>query len=167
MSVFDAQEQSKAGIFVNAAGQGVVFADVKNFVMDHPGRADKKIVYASLEGPEAAAYLRGTARLANGETQVTFPQHFQYVINSNTMTVVLTPLSADSKGLAVIDKSENGFVVKELQKGNGNYAFDWEVKAVRSGYENYIPVRDSSEFDSAKREEDASDSNAALSFHSK
>ncbi|MBL0295570.1 MAG: hypothetical protein IPQ04_15295 [Saprospiraceae bacterium] len=32
--------------------------------------------------------------------------------------------------------------LKELRKGTGNHNFDWEVKAVRKGYENYEVIRD-------------------------
>ena len=61
--------------------------------------------------------------------------------NTTLATVLLTPLSADTYGLAVIEKLENGFKVKELKQGKGNFSFDWEVKAVRKGYENYQVIR--------------------------
>ncbi|MEM8891082.1 MAG: hypothetical protein AAGD28_24100, partial [Bacteroidota bacterium] len=145
--VYDANGNSQAGLNVNSSGQGVVFADVKNFRMPHPEQADKEIWYASIEGPEAAAYARGTASLVNGEAQISFPDHFNLVANASTMTIILTPLSADSKGMAVIEKGPNGFQVKELWQGNGNYDFDWEVKAVRKGFENYRVIRDASEME--------------------
>ena len=34
---------------------------------------------------------------------------------------------------------------KELFAGNGNYSFDWEVKCVRKGYEDYEVIRDEDE----------------------
>ncbi|NJL74263.1 MAG: hypothetical protein HC892_03680 [Saprospiraceae bacterium] len=34
--------------------------------------------------------------------------------------------------------------MKELMKGTGNYAFDWEVKGVRKGYEDYKVIQDRS-----------------------
>jgi len=49
---------------------------------------------------------------------------------------MITPLSADSKGIAVINKSAGGFTAKELFQGQGNYEFDYEVKGIRKGYEN-------------------------------
>lgn len=143
--VGDVNGNQQAGAYVNASGQGVVFGDIKNFRMDHPTQSGKEIWYASLEGPEAGAYDRGTATLVNGEATVTFSDHFELVANATTMTVLLTPLSADSEGMAVIEKTATGFKVKELHGGTGNYAFDWEVKAVRKGYENYRVVRDASE----------------------
>ena len=95
-----------------------------------------------LKDQKQAAYVRGTAQLVNGEAVVNFPEHFAAIANSQTMTVVLTPLSAASEGMAVIEKTATGFQVKELRQGAGNYQFDWEVKCVRSGYENYRAVRD-------------------------
>ena len=115
---------------------------VKNFVMDHPTDETKSIVYACIEGPEAAAYERGTIELVDGEAFIPFTEHFTIVINPETMTVSLTPLSADSKGLAVVEKTANGIRVKELHNGQGNYKVDWEAKAVRKGLEEYKPVRD-------------------------
>ena len=92
---------------------------------------DKEIWYASIEGPEAAAYVRGTAKLVNGKAEIVFPEHFELVANPQTLTINLTPLDASSKGLAVISKTEGGFEIKELFDGQGNYEFDWEAKAVR------------------------------------
>jgi hypothetical protein len=51
--------------------------------------------------------------------------------------VQVTPLSAGSRGLAVVTKASDQFVAKELSGGTGNYNFDWEAKSVRRGQENY------------------------------
>lgn len=42
-------------------------------------------------------------------------------------------------------KTAQGFEVQELRKGQGNYSFDWEVKCVRKGFENYRVYRSKSE----------------------
>ena len=129
--------------FDPATGDAEVFGDVKNFRTAHPTKPGKDIVYASLEGPEAAAYFRGTATLENGKAEISFPEHFRHIASNVNMTVVLTPLDASSKGLAVTQKSlEKGIVVQELMNGNGNYSFDYEVKTVRKGYADYQVVRD-------------------------
>lgn len=132
----------QAGMYVDAADQGIIFADVKNFRIPHPAKSDKEIWYACIEGPEAAAYVRGTAELSGGETFVPFPEHFSLISNPQSMTVILTPLDAASYGLAVVKKTKNGIYVKELANGTGNYEFDWEVKCVRTGYEDFKVVRD-------------------------
>jgi hypothetical protein len=54
-----------------------------------------------------------------------------------SLTVQLTPAYADTYGIAVVEKLTTGFKVKELQGKRGNFSFDWEVKAVRKGHENY------------------------------
>jgi hypothetical protein len=83
--------------------------------------------------------------MVNGLSEITFSEDFQVVANPTTMTVILTPLDAESKGIAVVEKNATGFKVKELMHGTGNYEFDWEVKCVRKGYEDYRVVRDAKE----------------------
>jgi hypothetical protein len=139
--VYDEFNVLQAGIQIDASGQGEVFGDNKNFRIPHPTQTDTEIWYASLEGPEAAAYTRGTAQLIDGKAVVRFPEHYRLVSQPESMTVMLTPLSAESMGLAVIEKTAEGFVVQELQKGRGHYSFDWEVKCVRQGHENYQVIR--------------------------
>jgi hypothetical protein len=142
--VADAKSATRAGMYVDDKGKGVLYADVKNFVVDHPDRPGKQIIYASLEGPEAAIYERGTAQLVDGEATIEFSEHFSLMLAQQGMTVILTPLSADSKGLAVIEKGQKGIRIKELSNSRGNYAFDWEVKGIRKGYEDFQVVRDRS-----------------------
>lgn len=45
----------------------------KSFRVPNPNDVKTDIWYASIEGPEAAAYLRGTARLNNGRAFIPFP----------------------------------------------------------------------------------------------
>ena len=108
--------------------------------MTHPKEPSKHIVYSCLEGPEAAAYIRGRAALTNGRAQVNFPEHFLLVINPDTVTILLTPRSATSKGLAMVESRPDGFTVRELFDGTGSYDFDYFVSGIRKGYEDYQPV---------------------------
>jgi hypothetical protein len=142
----------KASMFLAANGDGVVTANVKNFKVPHPIKKDKDIWYASLEGPEAAMYERGTATLKNGEAFIPYSETFQLMLSPNTATMNLTPQYWDTFGLAVIEKNDKGFRVKELKGGTGNFKFDWEVKGVRKGYENYQVVRDKEDNQSKKSE---------------
>lgn len=140
--VADGNGNQQAGMYVDASGNGTIFADganggVKSFVMQHPERSDTDIWYASLEGPEAAAYERGVASLKNGEAFVPFSDHFRVVANAETMTVILTPHAIDTYGLAVVSKTDQGFTVRELKGETGNFSFDWEVKCVRKGWESW------------------------------
>jgi hypothetical protein len=126
-------------------GNGEIFADTKHFRMTSPRAADQEIWYAAIEGPEAAAYIRGTARLINGRAVVTLPDHFQIVAAGAGLTARLTPLDPNSKGLAVVAKSATGIEVQELRQGAGSYDFDWEVKCPRKGHENFSVLRSRSE----------------------
>ena len=117
-------------------------AEVKNFRIPHPKKEDKEIWYACIEGPEAGAYERGQITLVNGEAKILYTEHFREVINPEGLTISLTPQSADSKGLCAIERTEDGFIIKELFNGTGNYKVDWEAKSIRKGHENYEVVRD-------------------------
>lgn len=132
----------RAGMEVNSLGQGRIFADVKSFVEDHPLDPSKEIVYACVEGPEAAMYMRGTTKLVNGKATINLPEHYRVLAVESSMTVLLTPLSASSNGLAVTTKDLNGIIVQELMNGSGSYEFDWEVKCVRKSFEDYQVVRE-------------------------
>lgn len=120
---------------------GSISGTVKNFRIDHPEDPTKEIYYASMEGPEAGVYVRGTARLVSGQVTIQLPDHFSLVATEQGMTIQLTPLSASSEGLAVVSKSTQEIVVKELRNGTGTYEFDYLVHAIRRGYEDYQVVR--------------------------
>lgn len=139
--VLDGNLNGKGYIKADLITAKEIQADVKNFSIPHPLNPSKSIVYACIEGPEAAAYERGTAKLINGEAFIPYSDHFALVINAQTLTVHVTPLFDDTFGLAVVEKTEKGFKVRELKGGKGNFSFDWEAKAVRKGYENYQAVR--------------------------
>lgn len=132
---------ARAQLLVDADGKGTLIALVKNFRVPNPDKEGTDIVYACVEGPEVAAYARGTAMLVDGQCTIDLPDHFVNVTTDEGMTAHLTPLSADSLGLAVVEKSRKQIVVTELQKGAGNYSFDWEVKSVRAGHEDYQVIR--------------------------
>ena len=128
----------QAAMFVDTDGLGVISAARKFFRLPRPGYPDTEIVYGCIEGPELAVYTRGTAQLVNGKAVITLPSHFLEVASEEGITVSLTPLSADSMGLAVTRKSlKQGIEICELYQGAGNYAFDYEIKAVRRGEEGH------------------------------
>jgi hypothetical protein len=145
VSVEDSAGNTQAAAYVDSAGDGVVEADVKNFRMKNPAQPGTEIWYACIEGPEAAAYVRGTGHLENGRAVVALPEHFRAVASPNGITVHLTPLSSASRGLAVVEKRSEELVVQELSDGTGTYDFDYLVMAVREGYEDYRVIRGTSE----------------------
>ena len=94
------------------------------------------IRYTALEGPEAAIYARGTINLVSGNAYVSLPEHFAAMANPSSITVSLTPRAAESKGVAAVEVTGQGFRVVELFQGTGNYSVDYLVHAIRNGYEN-------------------------------
>ncbi len=141
VGVCDHDGWMRAELAVISSGQGIVQGDTKNFRVANPNEPGKDIWYCCLEGPEAAAYVRGTGHLVGGRAQVTLPDHFVAVASQQGITVEVTPLSAKSKGLAVVEKSSEMFAVREVNNGNGTYDFDFMVTAVRKGHEDYKVIR--------------------------
>lgn len=139
--VCDSSGASRGGFQINSANNCTMFAQVKSFMVENPDDPTTDLYYACVEGPEAAMYVRGTAHLVNGEAIVTLPKHFTAMALLDGMTVQITPLSADCNGIAVVKKGTDVFAVKELMRGTSNAAFDWEVKAVRSGFEDFEVIR--------------------------
>jgi hypothetical protein len=111
----------------------------KKFVQPHPTDPTKEIVYVSLEGPEAGTYIRGTARLANGEAVINLPEHFSLVTSAEGLMVQLTPVG-EWLQLYVVKKSTQQIVVREANGKNGQ--FDYLVQGVRKGYEDHQVIRD-------------------------
>lgn len=138
--VCDSAGTQKARLFVNASGQGVVAADTKSFVEPHPLDPSLDIVYACIEGPEAAMYVRGKGQLVNGHAVIELPEHFQLMMVPETLTVQLTPGSRLSRGLAY-EIHDGKIEVFELNGGTGSYEFSWVVTSVRKGYEDWQVIR--------------------------
>lgn len=141
IAVQDDSRKSKAFMYVDALGNGNVGAnymqaDLYKSYTIYPKDSNLYISNTVLQGTEAATYIRGTAQLINGNANIILPDHFSQTVSSSKITVMLTPLSADSKGIAVLNKTASGFVAQELFAGSGNYEFDYEVKGIRKGYEN-------------------------------
>lgn len=138
LQLWDASGNVKAQLTVNQSGLGKLYVDeiyasVKNFKVENPMDPSTDIYYACPEGPEAAAYVRGTARLVDGAAVIELPKHFTAVASEHGLTVQLTAHSAESMGLAAVERSTERIVVRELAKGQGNYEFDFYVMAVRKG----------------------------------
>jgi len=69
----------------------ICMAKVKNFVIDHPTKENKKLVHACIEGPEVGVYYRG--RLT-GRNVIDLPEYWTGLVHENSITVSLTPIGA-------------------------------------------------------------------------
>jgi predicted secreted protein len=112
----------------------------KFFAQQHPTDSTKVITYAALEGPEAGTYVRGTARLVNGEATIELPESFQLVTAEAGLTAQVTLLE-DCNGLYVPEKSTARIIVRELMNGTSNARFDYLVQGVRRDHESLDPIR--------------------------
>jgi hypothetical protein len=107
-------------------------AGAVSFVQNHPTEKDKVIVYACPEGDEVATYTRGTAKLTNGEARVKLGDTFKWVTNPDIgLTAHLTP-KGDCNGLYAESVSTTEMVVKELNGGKSNVAFDYIASALKN-----------------------------------
>ena len=100
------------------------------------------IVYAAPEGDEVATYTRGTARLVDGEATVPLGETFKWVTNPDIgLTAHLTPRE-DCNGVYLADLSTEEIVVRELQNGTSDCAFDFLVYGLRIGFEESSIVQE-------------------------
>jgi hypothetical protein len=96
-------------------------ATSKSFIIDHPTKEDKKLQYASLEGPENGVYVRGTT---DKET-IELPEYWSELVHEDSITVVLTPIGK-KQDLFIIEKSN-----KLIKIGGAEGSFDYVVYGER------------------------------------
>ena len=134
VAVVNSSDTTTAGM---NGSTGEVFGTTKSFIVTDPSDSSRMIKYTSVEGPEAAIYVRGTANLVSGQGHIEFPDHFAVMAVPSSITVSLTPRSASSMGLAAVSVSSQGIDVAELGGGANSYSFDYVAYAVRKGFEDY------------------------------
>jgi len=69
----------------------ILMASVKNFVIPHPTKANKKLYHSCLEGPENGVYFRG--RLT-GTNVIYLPEYWTGLVEELSITVSLTAIGA-------------------------------------------------------------------------
>ena len=90
-------------------------ATSKSFLIDHPLDNNKKLQYASLEGPEHAVFLRGKTN----ENIINLPNYWSALVDENTISVNLTPINVYSN-IYVVDYNNSRVTTNG---NNGNYYF--------------------------------------------
>ncbi|MCB0668746.1 MAG: hypothetical protein KDC80_23140, partial [Saprospiraceae bacterium] len=78
----------------------------------------------------------GTIQLIDGQASVYYDKIFTSTSTEEKMVIALTPLSSESQGLAVVEKFNGGFKIKELNNGKGSYLVDWTVTSKKSSAYN-------------------------------
>jgi hypothetical protein len=96
-------------------------ATSKSFLINHPTKENKKLQYASLEGPENGVYVRGTT---DKET-IELPEYWSELVHEDSITVVLTPIGK-KQDLFIKEKSN-----KLIKIGGAEGSFDYVVYGER------------------------------------
>ena len=72
---------------------GKISATSKSFLINHPTKDNKKLQYASLEGPENGVYIRG--KFQGGKYQdniIDLPDYWVGLVHEDSITINLTPI---------------------------------------------------------------------------
>ncbi len=96
-------------------------ATSKSFLIDHPTKENKKLQYASLEGPENGVYVRGTTY----KETIELPEYWSELVHEDSITVVLTPIGK-KQDLFIKEKSN-----KLIKIGGAEGSFDYVVYGER------------------------------------
>jgi hypothetical protein len=75
----------------------------------------------------------GEAALVDGVAQVALDPRFTNVIDPNVQYIVTVTPEGDCRGLYVTQRSQHGFVVRELQGGRSSVGFGYRIVAHRFG----------------------------------
>ena len=117
-------------------------ATTKSFVIDHPTKEGKKLVYGSLESPYHGIRLTGRNVLIDGECKVQLPDYIYKLARPESVNIQITPIKC-GKVIYVdeISVENNYFVVKydkSLLESYKNYEFFWDFTATRSDVEQLV-----------------------------
>jgi hypothetical protein len=121
--------------FGNVSVSGTLSATSKPFVQPHPFDPSKEIKYIAIEGPQSEVYFRGTAQVSQGVTRIAVPEHFKYVADPATYSVLVTPVGSMAT-VAVLSEGEDGIVIQASRNVRVHYV----VYAERSAIKNPDPI---------------------------
>jgi hypothetical protein len=105
---------------------------------------EKEVHYTAAESGTPHTDVSGVTELEDGRAEIDLPDHFGMVTSEDDpLHVQTTPYSADSGGLAVVERSTDRLVVEDLD-GEGEYEFSYTARGTREGYEDKQVVREPS-----------------------
>lgn len=133
---FDANTNSNDFVFVGARNNNTSYkvlggGSVSTMIKDKEG--NNRIMHAP-ETPEILFQDYGTGQLNNGEAYIKIDPILtkNIFVDDNHPLKVFIQLEGDCNGVFVTEKSSEGFKVKELQNGNSNVKFSWNLVANRA-----------------------------------
>jgi uncharacterized protein (DUF2132 family) len=111
-------------------------ATTKSFIIDHPTKAGKKLMYGSLESPYHGIRLTGRDTLKEGKCKVELPDYIYKLILHDSVNIQLTGIKCN-KTLYIddINVPENYFTIaydKAIFESYKDYEFFWDFTAIRA-----------------------------------
>ena len=97
----------------NLEVNGSFAATTKSFVIDHQGDETKRLVHASLEGPEHGVFVRGRSNTLCIE----LPEYWAWLVDAGAISVHLTPIGRPD--IYYVEKIENNKVYVGVDRKTG------------------------------------------------
>ena len=130
------------GIGTSAVGaftlqvSGSFGATTKSFIIEHPTKAGKKLMYGSLESPYHGIRLTGRDTLKEGKCKIQLPDYIYKLILHDSVNIQLTGIKCN-KTLYIddINVPENYFTIaydKTVFESYKTYDFFWDFTAIRA-----------------------------------
>ena len=115
---------------------GSFAAETKSFVIEHPTKAGKKLIYGSLESPYHGIRSTGRDTLVNGKCKIQLPDYIYKLILHDSVNIQLTGIKCN-KTLYVdeINIPENYFTIaydKAIFESYKDYDFFWDFTGIRT-----------------------------------
>ena len=113
---------------------GDLFATGSKYALiDYPDGSHRALY--CMEAPEAWFEDFGRASLAHGSAAVALEARFAALVGDDEYHVFVTP-EGDCKGLYVVSRSRDGFVIRESQGGTSDVAFSYRLAIRRTDIDN-------------------------------
>ena len=116
---------------------GTLEATEKSFVINHPTKEDKKLIYGVLEGPEHAVYCRGKI---NSEV-LELPEEWTGLVDEESITVQLTSIGKH-QNLYVTDIRDNKIFIKNGNTFSSKINAFYFVQGTRKDIKPLVTERD-------------------------
>lgn len=107
--------------------------------LSESNNSQRTITYTATS-TEVDVTTRGTGKLTNGESYISFKDAFKNSVSQNEgINITITP-TAETNGVFVSKVTPDGFYVKENLSGRSNATFNWTAIGTRKGYENGVEL---------------------------
>ena len=100
------------------------------------GNSSQRIATYAPSAMKVEVSDKGTGKLLNGKTTVSFSRQFSPLLSSEEPIIITVTPMGNSQGLYIEKMSSEGFTVVENNHGASNITFNWIAIGVKKGFEN-------------------------------